>query len=57
MMGFNLFAVPFFVDLDPFPAVRAYIDRIQSRPAYQAVLEREGPQTFYAQDFYPVPEV
>lgn len=56
MMGFNLFAVPFFVDLDPFPAVRAYIERIGARSAYQAVLAKEGPQQFYAQDFYPVPE-
>ena len=56
MMGFNLFAVPFFVDLEPFPAVRAYIERIHQRPAYQAVLAAEGPQQFYAQDFYPVPE-
>ena len=55
MMGFNLFAVPFFVELDPFPNVRAYIDRIKARPAYQAALAKEGPQTFYAQDFYPVP--
>ena len=57
MLGFNLFAVPFFIDLAPFPNVRAYIDRIQARPAYQAVLAKEGPQSFYAQDFYPVPEV
>ena len=57
MLGFNLFAVPFFVDLAPFPNVRAYIDRIEARPAYQAVLAKEGPQNFYAQDFYPVPEV
>lgn len=55
MMGFNLFAVPFFVELDPFPNVRAYIDRINARPAYQAVLAKEGPQAFYAQGFYPVP--
>lgn len=56
MMGFNLFAVPYFVDLEPFPNVRAYIDRIHARPAYQAALAKEGPQQFYAQDFYPVPE-
>lgn len=56
MMGFNLFAVPFFVDLAPFPTVRAYIARINARPAYQAVLAKEGPQAFYAQEFYPVPE-
>lgn len=57
MLGFNLFAVPFFIDLEGFPNVRAYIDRIHARPAYQAMMAKEGPQTFYAQEFYPVPEV
>lgn len=56
MLGFNLFAAPFFVDLEPFPAVRAYIERINARPAYQKAISIEGPQMFYSKDFYPVPE-
>jgi glutathione S-transferase len=56
MMGFNLFATPFFVKLDPFPAVQAYKARIEARPAHARAVAREGPQRFYAQDFYPVPE-
>lgn len=56
MMGFNLFAVPYFVKLDAFPLTRAYIDRIRDRPAYQRVLAHEGAQEFYDQPFYPVPE-
>lgn len=56
MMGFNLFAIPYFVDLAPFPKVRAYRDLIASRPAHQRACAREGVQRFYTQDFYPVPE-
>lgn len=56
MMGFNLFAVPFYVKLDAFPKLVAYKARMEARPAYARAVEREGPQRFYAQDFYPVPE-
>ncbi len=56
MMGFNLFAAPFYVKLDEFPKLRAYKARMEARPAYQRAVEREGPQRFYAQDFYPVPK-
>lgn len=56
MMGFNLFAAPFFVRLEEFPKVSAYKARMGARPAYRRAVEREGPQRFYAQDFYPVPE-
>ena len=57
MMGFNLFAAPFYVKLDPYPKVRAYLARLESRPAYQSARAKEGEQEFYTQDFYPVPEV
>ena len=56
MMGFNLFAAPYYVKMDPFPRLRAYWDRINARPAFQRAIAREGPQRFYAQDFYDVPE-
>ncbi|WGW02550.1 glutathione S-transferase family protein [Tropicibacter oceani] len=56
MMGFNLFAAPYYVKMDDFPRLRAYKDRIEARPAYQRAVEREGPQRFYAQEFYPVPD-
>lgn len=55
MMGFNLFAAPYFVPLDPFPHLRAYRQRLESRPGYQAARARDGQQDFYAKDFYPVP--
>lgn len=54
MFSFNLFAVPHFVRLAPYPNIRAYWDRLNARPAFQEALKIEGPQTFYAQDFYEV---
>jgi glutathione S-transferase len=56
MMGFNLFALPYYLHLDDFPNVLAYKARVEARDAYQRAVAREGPQRFYAQDFYPVPE-
>ncbi|MEJ6391363.1 glutathione S-transferase family protein [Gymnodinialimonas ulvae] len=55
MLGFNLFAAPFYVRLDPWPGLQAYWARLQARPAFQAAARIEGPQTFYAKDFYEVP--
>lgn len=54
MLGYNLLAVPYFVRLDPFPSIRAYLDRIALRPAYAAARARDGVQQFYRQDFYEV---
>ena len=56
MMGFNLFAAPYYVKLDAFPRLRAYKARMEARPAYRRAVEREGEQRFYERDFYPVPE-
>jgi glutathione S-transferase len=56
MMGFNLYAVPYFVPMDPWPKLQAYWDRLQARPAFRAAVALEGPRDFYAQDFYPVPD-
>jgi glutathione S-transferase len=55
MMGFNLFAAPYYVPLDPHPGLRAYWDRLRARPGFQRAAEIEGPQRFYAQTFYEVP--
>ena len=56
MMGFNLFAVPYFVRLDPFPAIAAYRDRLSARPGFVRARARDGEQRFYDRDFYPLPE-
>lgn len=56
MMGFNLFAAPYYVRLDPFPRLQAYRARLAARPAYRAARARDGEQDFYTRDFYPVPE-
>lgn len=56
MMGFNLFAAPYYVPLDGFPKLEAYKARMEARPAYRRVVAREGAQRFYDREFYPVPE-
>ncbi|MDO6798464.1 glutathione S-transferase family protein [Shimia thalassica] len=55
MMGFNLFAAPYYVHLDRFENVCAYIERIKERPAYQEARKLDGKQEFYKKDFYEVP--
>jgi glutathione S-transferase len=56
MMGFNLFAAPYYVRMEPYPTLRAYLDRLQARPGFQKAAAIEGPQQFYARDFYEVPD-
>lgn len=52
MLGFNLFAVKYFVHLDGFPNVRAYIDRMEKREAFQRAQAKDGVQEFYDRPFY-----
>lgn len=56
MMGFNLFAAPYYVDLTAYPRLLTYRDRLAARPAYGAARARDGEQEFYDKDFYPIPE-
>ena len=56
MMGFNLFAAPYYVRMDAFPNLRAYCARIEARPGFLAARARDGEQDFYSKDFYSVPE-
>ncbi|PWK61053.1 glutathione S-transferase family protein [Roseicyclus mahoneyensis] len=55
MLGFNLFAAPYYVRMDPYPGLLAYWARLQARPGFQAAAAIEGPQEFYAKAFYEVP--
>ncbi len=57
MMGFNLFAAPYYVKMEAFPKLHSYRDRLAQRPAYLRARARDGAQDFYVKDFYPVPEV
>ncbi|SHH83996.1 glutathione S-transferase family protein [Cognatishimia maritima] len=52
MLGYNLTAVPFFVDLADFPNIRAYVERMQARPAFQRARAQDGAQEFYSKPFY-----
>ncbi len=56
MMGFNLFAAPYYVDMEPFEGLRRYMTRLEARPSYKAARGKDGVQDFYTRDFYPVPE-
>lgn len=56
MMGFNLFAAQYYVRLDEFANLRAYMARIEARPAYQAARAEDGEQQFYTKDFYEAPD-
>ncbi|MDV4143899.1 MULTISPECIES: glutathione S-transferase family protein [Shimia] len=55
MMGFNLFAAPYYVRFDKYPNVAAYVERIAARPAYREARALDGEQSFYRKDFYEVP--
>lgn len=55
MMGFNLFAAPYYVKLDDMPNLQAYRARLEARPAFQRARALDGEQAFYTKDFYPVP--
>jgi len=55
MMGFNLFAAPYYVKMDGFDVLKAYAKRLSERPAYVAAMANDGEQDFYTKDFYPVP--
>jgi glutathione S-transferase len=55
MLGFNLFAAPYYVRMDAYPQLGAYWARLQERPGFRAAAAIEGPQAFYDRDFYEVP--
>ena len=57
MMGFNLFSAPYYVHMDRFPNVQAYVERIKARPAYKTARALDGTQEFYKKDFYEVADV
>ncbi len=52
--GFEL--ARYYVDLDAYPCLVAYWERLRARPAYIRAKARDGVQDIYARDFYPVPE-
>lgn len=52
MLGFNLFAVRYFVDLAEFPNIRAYLKRMEERPAFKRARSKDGEQEFYDKPFY-----
>ncbi|KNG93953.1 glutathione S-transferase family protein [Pseudaestuariivita atlantica] len=55
MLGFNLFAAPYYAKFDAFPRVAAYRNRLAERPAYIDARALDGEQDFYTRNFYEVP--
>ncbi|MGR3712090.1 MAG: glutathione S-transferase family protein [Shimia sp.] len=56
MMGFTLESARRYVAFENSPLTAAYLDRLKTRDAYKAAEAAEGPQQFYTQDFYDLPE-
>lgn len=56
MLGFNIFAAPYYVHLEAYPDLQAYCVRITEREGYQRARARDGEQDFYTKAFYPVPD-
>ncbi|MFY0597349.1 MAG: glutathione S-transferase family protein [Cognatishimia sp.] len=52
LLGFNLFAVKYFVDLTEYPNILAYLDRMEARPAFKRARANDGAQEFYDKPFY-----
>jgi len=52
LLGFNLFAVKYFVDLAEYPNILAYMDRMEARPAFKRARANDGAQEFYDKPFY-----
>ncbi|MFD2172517.1 glutathione S-transferase family protein [Rhodobacter lacus] len=55
MFGFNMDAMFRFVPRQGFPAILAWIERAQARPAHLRAVERGG-ASLYAQAFYELPD-
>jgi glutathione S-transferase len=56
MLGFNLWAAPRFVPMDPYSRIAAYKARLEARPAFARARERDGDAAFYDRDFYETPD-
>ena len=46
MMSFPLEAAATRADLSDMPHIKAFLERIHARPAYQAALEKGGPYAY-----------
>ncbi|TRW98454.1 glutathione S-transferase family protein [Paracoccus sp. M683] len=56
MLGFNIDAVFRFLPAADYPALAAYRERMQARPAYARAEAKAGGNGIYTQDFYEVPD-
>lgn len=55
-LGQALYMAKHFVNLEAFPRVAAYYQRLAARAAFQRALPREGEALLYAKHYYEVPD-
>ena len=55
-VGYSVFGAGHFVRLEQFPNVRAYIDRLMARPAFQKTTPPDGAELLFERDFYELPD-
>ena len=55
-VGYGVHLARRFVDLDGTPAIAAYADRLEARPAFAAARAGGGPGANYTRDFYEAPD-
>jgi glutathione S-transferase len=56
MFGYGFELARYFVELDAYPRLVAYWERLRAPPACRRAWARDGEQDMFGQDFYPVPE-
>ena len=55
-VGYGALVARRFVPLDLLPGVKAYLARLEARPAFRAAQAQDGPAEIYKQPFYAVPD-
>lgn len=56
MIGWTLLAAPRYVRFDPFPNIRAYVERMKARDGFKRAQELDGAPNFHREEFYAVGE-
>lgn len=51
-IGYSVYGASKFVRMDAFPRVNAYLNRLQTRKAFQQAMPPEGAERLYQQEFY-----
>ncbi len=55
-VGYGVMVARRFVALDPLPATKRYLERLENRPAFRAALDEDGKPEIYLKPFYGRPD-